>query len=247
MATTPAQEQAILALKHPQPRQITPLEMMSQVLQTQNPKDAVEVVKELAKLQMEMRRQDAEEAFNTAFNLCQREIRIVVPDAQGQNGKFASFKALDAEVRPIYSKYEFALSFNTASSSVPDQMIVLCHVSRGLHTRLYQTPMDISGVGAKGTGVMDKPKAIGAGLSYAKRYLLAAIWNIPIGEEGVLADDALLKAIDNITKAADAAELNQHYKAAYAMYQDSPAAIKVIVEARLNKQRKFQGANNVSR
>lgn len=238
---TAAQEQAALALTHPQPRQITPLEMMSQVLQTQNPKDAVEVVKELAKLQMEMRRQDAEEAFNTAFNLCQREIRIVVPDAQGQNGKFASFKALDAEVRPIYSKYEFALSFNTASSSVPDQMIVLCHVSRGLHTRLYQTPMDISGVGAKGTGVMDKPKAIGAGLSYAKRYLLAAIWNIPIGEEGVVVTNEFMETVKGITLAFDKKTLWNLYNAATDEYEKDPQALKILNDAK-RKRAKELGA-----
>lgn len=241
MATL-AQEQAMLQLSAPIPRALSPMELMAQVLQTQNPKDAVEVVKELAKLQMEMRRQDAEEAFNTALASCQKAIRIVVPDLEGENGhKYPSYKALDAAVRPIYSQYEFSMSFGTADCSIPDEMIVVCDVSRGLHSRRYQLPMDRSGKGAKGGGVMPRSQAVGAGMSMAKRYLAAAIWNIPIGEEGVLVSDEFMDTVKAITMAFDKKSLWTLYNTATDKYEKDPQALKILNDAK-RKRAKELGA-----
>lgn len=246
MATL-AQEQAMLQLSAPTPRALSPMELMAQVLQTQNPKDAVEVVKELAKLQMEMRRQDAEEGFNIAFSQCQKEIRAVVKDEQaeikGKQRTWATFDALDAEVRPIYSRvgYDFALSWTTENSDIPDQMIVVAFLSRGLHTRRYQLPMDISGKGPAGGDVMAKPQAIGSGLSFGKRYLLAAIWNIPIrdGIEGFSNED-LANDVRAIGTAFDRSTLWKLYNAAADKYEKIPSALKTLNEVKRKRSQELE-------
>lgn len=122
----------------------------------------------------------AEQAFNEAMNAAQSEIEPVRKDCANSQtrSKYASYSALDGDVRPIYVKHGFSLSFNTGDAKKEEDIRVFCSISRGGHTRLYQIDMPADGKGAKGSDVMTKTHATGSGVSYGMRYLLKMIFNI---------------------------------------------------------------------
>jgi ERF superfamily protein len=156
-----------------------------------DPRIPVARLNELAELRSKMRREDAEEAFNVAMVDCQREMRPVEADAQNEStkSKYATHYQVDKALRPIYSRYGFSLSFDTADGGPPDHTRVVCYVSRGLHTRRYQYDAAISTKGPRGNDVMTPTHAGASAFSYGKRYLELAIFNITIGDPGYLADD----------------------------------------------------------
>lgn len=238
MATVSVDEKpSEFALTAPEPRQLTPMDLLSVALS----KDAaIDVIERLAKLQMDMRKMDAEIDFNESMTRCQEDIKRIAPDMTGANQKkYASFKAIDKEVRPVYTRLGFALSWDTAECSIPDHVLVICYVSKGLYTRRYQIPIDASGKGAKGGDVMDKPKAMGAALSYGQRYLVRAIFNISIGEEDGPTNGELVKAVEKILDAGEPEMLKHYYFEAFSAFQDNPDAVKAIQAAKLKRQKEL--------
>ena len=216
------------------PEMLTPMQMMAAVLKTSNPKEAVEVIKELAKLQMEMQKHDAtmqlrtaEIEFNQALQAAQAEMKAIINDSDPAKlapwGKrWATYRALNKEVRPVCKRHGIGISYDTKPSAVAEQMIVLAYVSKGLYTRPYEVPMDISGKGPSGGGALTKPNAVGAGLEYARRDLLRMIFDLITGEEGDFIDQgnvdisAVKKHLNQIEAAGNDAALKQAFEEAIA-------------------------------
>ena len=147
---------------------------------------AIEVIKELREMQMFDQAKRAEREFNDALEAAQNEVSEVVPDADNdQTGKkYATFKALNRLLRPVYLRHKFTLSFNAAPSPNPEEIHVLCDVSHdGGCTKQYMIPMSTDNKGPKGGGVMSKQNAFAAAVSYGRSILLKMIFNIAIGEE----------------------------------------------------------------
>lgn len=146
---------------------------------------AIEVIKELRAMQMFDAAKKAEREFNAALELAQNEVSEVVPDAKNANGgQYATFKALNALLRPVYLRHGFTLSFNGAPSPNPEEVYILCKVSHaGGHSEPYMIPMSTDNKGPKGGGVMSKQQAVAAAGSYGRSVLLKLIFNIAIGEE----------------------------------------------------------------
>jgi hypothetical protein len=124
------------------------------------------------------------EAFNIAMAAVQSEMRPVATDCNNPQtrSKYASYLALDRALRPIYTKYGFVLSFDTPPGAPEGMQRIVCHVSKGAHTRPYSIDMPADGKGAKGGDVMTRTHATGSAVSYGMRYLLRMIFNIAIGE-----------------------------------------------------------------
>lgn len=222
---------------------MTPMDLLSVALQ----KDAaIDVIERLAKLQLEMRRLDAELDFTSALALCQQEISTVVNDTPGQHKKYASYRALDKEIRPVYLRNGLSVSFGSSDCSIPDHILVTCHVSRGLHTRLYQLPMDASGKGPKGDGALSKPHAILAAAEYGRRCLLKMIFNIVTGDEETITNGELIEAIEKIRTAATPDDMKKVYLAAYNKFEDTPAAIKALINIRNAARKEFNDADSRS-
>jgi hypothetical protein len=108
---------------------------------------------------------------------------MVINDAEGQKKKYATYRALDKEVRPIYLKHGFSLSFGSKECSIPDHIVVTCLLSKGMYTRPYELLMDASGKGPKGDGALSRPHAILAAMEYGRRCLLKSIFNLVTGDE----------------------------------------------------------------
>lgn len=228
------------SLTAPEQRQLTPMEMAQTLLaQGGNPKDTVEVIRELFKLHTEMERIKAEADFNDALTRCQQEIGVIANDAQGQKKPYASYKALDRIVRPVYLRNGLNVSFGSGTCAVPNHIIVTCDVSLRSYTRHYEIPMDASGLGPKGDGALSKPHAILAAAEYGRRILLKMIFNIVTGEEDQVSNGELIAAIEDIEKSRTTDVLTQNYKAGYIKFQDSPDAIKALVAAKIKKQKEL--------
>lgn len=231
------------ALTAPEARQLTPMDLLQTLIQTHNPKDAIEVAKELTKMHMELRRQAAEEDFTLALSLCQSEVKFVVADAKGVKEKpFATYKALDRAIRPIYLRYGLSLSFDSGPCDMPGYMTAMCHVSKGLHTRIYQLPMDISGLGPKGEGALSRPHAVLGGVEYGRRALLKMIFNIVTGEEDVLTNGELMANIEQLFKAPNIKEMGDMHQEFYQRWKDYPAAIGALQEARNKRHKELKNA-----
>src|ERR1700690_316396 len=129
---------------------------------------AIDVIERLAALQQSQIDREAKNDFSDAMSAAQTEISNVIPDMTNSETqqKYASFKALNRAIRPVYLKHGFSLSFNGAESSKPDEVLILCDVShKGGWTKQYMLPMPCDGKGAKGGGVMSKSHAMLAATS----------------------------------------------------------------------------------
>jgi hypothetical protein len=151
-----------------------------------SPDVPVDKLQALLDMQRSITAERASIEFNAALTDAQTEMRPVAADAENPQtrSRYASYKALDGALRPIYTKHGFSLSFDTDVSPIPDHMRVLCYVAhRGGHSRTYKIDIPNDGKGAKGGDVMTKTHATGAGGSYGMRYLLRMVWNVAIGED----------------------------------------------------------------
>lgn len=126
----------------------------------------------------------AETSFNEAMASAQSEIERVAPDSHNAQtrSKYASYAAMDAAIRDIYSRHGFALSFGTEESSSVGCIRIVCDVSKGAYVKRYHIEMPADGKGARGNDVMTRTHATGSAVTYGRRYLLAMIFNVAVGE-----------------------------------------------------------------
>jgi ERF superfamily len=167
--------------------QIPPTQSLIHVLSRamSDPSVDVEKVERYAALYERAIAREDEIAFNHAMMQAQGEMRHVSADANNSQtkSKYATYAALDAKVRPIYSKHGFSCSFDTADGAPEGCIRIVCFVALGGHSRTYHIDMPADGKGAKGGDVMTKTHATGAGVTYGRRYLLSMIFNLVIGED----------------------------------------------------------------
>ncbi len=113
---------------------------------------------------------------------------------------YATYAALDRDLRPLYTAEGLSLSFDTEAAG--DGVVgMICHVSHtGGHTRTYRAAVPSDGKGAKGGDVMTKTHAFGSGTSYGMRYLLKMIFNVAIGNDPDDDDGNAAAEIERITE-----------------------------------------------
>ena len=151
---------------------------------SRDPSVDIDKMERLMQMHERMLEKQAESEFNDALVSCQAECGTISADATNPQtrSKYATYAKLDKALRPIYTKYGIAISYNTEDSPKPEHIRVTAHVSRKGYTRMYRVDMPADGKGAKGGDVMTKTHAAGAAMSYGARYLLKGIFNISIGE-----------------------------------------------------------------
>lgn len=135
---------------------------------------------------------EARKAFSAAMSACQREMPVVVKDAENKHTRsfYARLESLTAAIKPVYVRHGFSLSFGTADSQLPNHYRVVCDVRHaGGHAERYQADIPADGTGAKGGAMaMTGPQAAGSTYSYGQRYLQKLIFNLTIADED---DDAI--------------------------------------------------------
>lgn len=127
---------------------------------------------------------EREDAFRSAMVLAQREMVRIAADKKSDKGWYATLAKIDRELRPIYTRHGFSLTFDTEDTVLPDTVSIICDVSHDEgHTRRYRLPMPIVTKGPKGNDVMTRTHATAAAVTYARRNLTLMIFNIAIGED----------------------------------------------------------------
>ena len=128
----------------------------------------------------------AEIAFNTAMNACQKEIPAVFRNKinEEKTSRYADLEQLDKVARPIYTRHGFALSFGTADCPLPGHARQTCLVSHtGGFSRLYQGDLPLDLTGPKGNPNKTGVQGFGSSMSYGQRYLTKMIFNIALTNE----------------------------------------------------------------
>lgn len=133
------------------------------------------------------KKQAREQAFYAAISEAQKKMHKVVANKRNDHtrSRYASYDALDAALRPIYTEHGFGVTFDTeVSPKGVDHMRVYADVThRDGHIRQYKIDMPIVTKGPQGKDVMTPIHASGSAFTYGKRYLLSGIFNIAIGND----------------------------------------------------------------
>jgi len=146
----------------------------------------IDKMKELMAMHKAMRAEKAELDFDDAMAAAQEEMQPVRADANNSQtkSKYASYAALDAAIRPIYTKHGFSVSFDTADGAPENCVRIVAKVAhRGGHRERPRLDMPADGKGAKGGDVMTKTHATGAAVQYGRRYLLGMIFNLAVSRD----------------------------------------------------------------
>lgn len=244
----------------PEPKElaITPMSLMQMALET----GKAEQLQILQEMYFKDLARKAEEAFNLAMNAAQSEVTRVIPDAYNQEtkSKWATYPALDKMLRPIYIKHGFSLSFDSGESPA-DTVTAFCYLShREGHTRKYQSPpVPLPTKGAKGGAVMTSTHGTGAAMSYAKRYLLCYIFNIPVGDEDTDGNapqqkssftiddyDELQDRVTHFAKLNDFPEMEEHWRNSrkWAIAKKDQKAVDAIDAAKNARKAELMKARN---
>jgi hypothetical protein len=146
----------------------------------------IDKMKQLMEMRNQMRAEQAELEFDTAMAAAQEEMEPVRADANNPStkSKYASLAALDAAIRPIYTKHGFAVTFDTADCPKEGYERIVAKVSHPCgHRERPHIDMPSDGKGAKGGDVMTKTHATGSAVQYGRRYLLGMIFNIVVDKD----------------------------------------------------------------
>lgn len=226
----------------------TPMGLLQMAIQGNATMDTIE---RLVALQERAMAQDALREFNAAMNRAQTQMGRIARDMDNKqtSSKYASYAAIDREIRPIYTKEGLALSFDTADALIPEYVRITCAVSHSAgHTQVYHIDMPADGKGAKGGDVMTKTHATGAASAYGRRYLVMMIFNLAVGEgdtdgnEFGLDEDIFQGHLKAMRLAKDIPTLQKKYEEAKAAAKKDKVTLASIVKVKDECKGKLRGA-----
>lgn len=169
------------ALTAPEPRAITPQEMISIAFQKAIEQgSAMEVVNAIIAQQRWLMEHNEEEAFNAALKRIQMQLKKI--PKRGWNKQTQSHYALaedvDAAIQHLLDGEKMTLSFVPSASDRPDEVLITGVLSLGAFSKTYPLPMPADGKGPQGGGVMSRTHATGSAITYGKRYLKDMIFDL---------------------------------------------------------------------
>lgn len=223
-------------------RALTEMELLQVALQNNA---AMDVIERIAALVKDRREEQAAVEFNESMNAVQTELKVVCPDLWNPQCQkdYESYYALDKEVRPLYLKHGFSLSF--CCGDAPAGFVrMVCHITRGSHTRIVRgADYPADGSGPKGGGVLTPENATTGAASRGKRQLLKDIFNIVVAKEDKASTyGELAERVEWIDNCKTLSELKKIYTAAAneALDQADKNALKILKEAKARKEKDLQ-------
>ena len=163
----------------------TPMQLLQSALDQGVDTDKL---RELLDLQERWERREAEKAFAVAMHEAQRDMPTVVTDATNTHTKsrYALKETVQKQVKPIYVKHGFSLSFGEDDCHLEGHKRTVCDVTHDLgHTRRYHLDLPVDGIGPKGTSIggMNAVQGCVSTTSYAQRRLICMIFNLTVAGE----------------------------------------------------------------
>jgi hypothetical protein len=157
-----------------------------------DPNFNVEKFDRLLQLQRQDRADAAERAFNVALLDAQAEMPAVFRAANNDqtHSRYATLEAVSDVVLPVIQRHGFGLSFGTADCPLPLHYRVTCKISHvGGHTRQEQADVPADTLGPKGLPNKTATHGFGSAMSYGRRYLTLAIFNVVLTNDANRDDD----------------------------------------------------------
>ncbi|MEG2273404.1 MAG: ERF family protein [Acinetobacter sp.] len=139
----------------------------------------VSVARELLEMQKDFMKQQAIINFNNDFSLMSKEIPVIAKTKKAHNTWYAPLEDIVKITQPILSKYGFSISFSTSQNGL-DSVTVQCTL---MHRDGHSTSTELMLPTKSVSNSMNAMQAIGAAITYAKRYTLSGILNIATGDD----------------------------------------------------------------
>ena len=137
----------------------------------------VDKLEKMLDMQERILAKQSESAYNHAMAEVQASLPVIPKTKKGHNSEYAPYDEIDRQVKPIYSKFGFSVSFNTKKlEGVTVYYGTAKHREGHSETKEIELPNDT-------TGSKNNIQAIGSTISYAKRYLLCMLFNIVTGDD----------------------------------------------------------------
>lgn len=146
--------------------------LMQQALTT--PNMDVSVLKDMLAMQKEVMAQQAIIDFNNDFSTMSRKIPVIAHTKKSYSTTYTPLEDIVNIVRPILSEHGFSVSFNNHQNA--DGFITITCQLRHKGGHMIENMLTLPTEAA--TKGMNAMQAIGAAISYGKRYTLCGILNI---------------------------------------------------------------------
>lgn len=134
----------------------------------------VNVARELIEMQKDIMKQQAIINFNHDFSLMSKKIPVIAHTKKSYSTTYAPLEDIVTVVQPILSEHGFSVSFSTQQNGIESVKIICTLMHKDGHTATTELELPTEAV----TKGMNKMQAIGAAITYGKRYTLCGILNI---------------------------------------------------------------------
>lgn len=160
-------------------------------------------------LQMKWEQNEARKAFAKSFASAQEKIRAAIRKCVNPqtHSRYADLEAVIESSRPVYTKEGFSVIFYEGETSLPEHVRICADVLHNLgHRETYHYDVPLDGLGIKGNANMTKIHGKASSTSYARRYLMCMIWNLPTQDD----DDGNSAAKDALISEEELATINEY-------------------------------------
>ena len=183
----------------------------------------VSVARELLDMQKDFMRHQAIINYNNDFSLMSKEIPVIAKSKKAHNTSYAPLEDIVKVVQPILSKYGFSVSFTTEQQGL-EAVTVNCILQ---HKDGHSTSTALMLPTKAVNNSMNAMQAIGAAISYGKRYTICGILNIATAQD----DDNNGFAVNAKTESAKRPLSDERLEKAIAQVNDGKLTIEQITAA----------------
>lgn len=134
----------------------------------------VSVARELLEMQKDFMKQQAIINFNNDFAQMSKKIPVIAHTKKSYSTTYTPLEDIVKITQPILSEYGFSVSFSTEQNGIESVKVVCTLMHKDGHSTNTALELPTEAV----TKGMNKMQAIGAAISYGKRYTLCGILNI---------------------------------------------------------------------
>ena len=146
----------------------------------------LEKLEKLLELQLRWEANEAKKAYNDAMVVVHQNILPVAKTLKNPttHSRYASLDMIICQTKEIYTAQGFSISFYEGQTEKPEHIRLCADVIHRLgHKESYYYDAPMEGKGLKGNVNMTPTHAKASSVSYARRYLMCMIWNIPTGDD----------------------------------------------------------------
>lgn len=175
-----------LAVKQEEGSPLTPMAMIQKAFDSALANNqGLQVMDRILAQMKEQRDYEDRVAFQAALRRIQDDLKPIVKRGENRqtNSKYATAEAIDEQIQRLIQREGMTLSFEPRPSTKPDMVFIVGILSLGAFHKEYPLEMPADGQGAKGGGVMSRTHATGSALTYGKRYLKNAIFDLRFKEK----------------------------------------------------------------